>query len=232
MKTVGIIGGLGPETTSEFYLELLFGCQKKSSATRPPVLIWNVPLRLDVEREILEEAKNEERILPLLIDAAKRLENGGADFLVMPCNSLHIFITEIRASVHIPVLSIVEETVCFLKKQKISRAGVIATPTSIKHRLYENAFEREGIKYLVPDEFDQTKLGRIICSIVQNRGANKDRVAFLKILEKFRKQKVKHVLMACTDLQILIPQHDEMKIFDTMKIFADATVAKILDSKP
>ncbi|TAL56934.1 MAG: aspartate racemase, partial [Nanoarchaeota archaeon] len=106
MKTVGIIGGLGPETTSEFYLEIIFGCFSKNREVRPPILIWNVPLLYQIERDLLMKSEGEERYIPYLQDAARKLEKAGADFLVMPCNSLHIFIDEIRNSVSIPVLSI------------------------------------------------------------------------------------------------------------------------------
>lgn len=90
MKTVGIIGGLGPQTTAEFYLELVFSSYKIHKTSRPPMLIWNVPLRYRIEQDLITRAKGEERYLPYLTDAAKRLEAAGADFLVMPCNSLHI----------------------------------------------------------------------------------------------------------------------------------------------
>ena len=82
MKTVGIIGGLGPETTSEFYLEIVFGCYQKNKESRPPILIWNVPLEYRIEEDLLKKAIGEERYIPYLTEAAKRLDKGGADFLV------------------------------------------------------------------------------------------------------------------------------------------------------
>ena len=107
MKTVGIIGGLGPETTSEFYLELIFSCQKFNKVNRTPILIYIVPLPYDIEEDAIARSKGEERCVPFILDAAKSLERAGADFLVMPCNSLHTFIKEIRSAVKIPVFSIV-----------------------------------------------------------------------------------------------------------------------------
>lgn len=230
MKTVGIIGGLGPETTSEFYLEIVFGCYQKNKKNRPPILIWNVPLEYEIENDLLEKSTGEERYIPYLIDAAKKLEKGGADFLVMPCNSLHIFIKEIRGAVKIPVLSLIEETTKFLKDKKISKVGVLATSTSLKQKMYENAFKVEGIQQFVPDEFDQAKIGKIINNIVLNRHANKDRKEFLKIVNNLENNKVEDIILACTDLQLLIPHHPKLRIFDTMQIFVDATVREILEN--
>ena len=228
MKTVGIIGGLGPETTAEFYLEIIFGCYEQNKEARPPILIWNVPLRYAIEDDLLKKASGEERYLPYLIDAAKRLEKGGADFLVMPCNTLHTFIREIRQAVKIPVLSIVEETAKFLKSNKIREVGILATSSSLKKSLYEKALKAEGIKQIVPDGFEQVKIGRMISKLVMNRHANKDREELLKIINTFEKKGVKNVILACTDLQLLIPEHQRLKIYDTMKIFAQATIEKIL----
>ncbi|MBI2662892.1 amino acid racemase [Candidatus Woesearchaeota archaeon] len=229
MKTAGIIGGVGPETTAEFYLEIIFGCYKKNKEQRPPILIWNTPLKYEMESDLLQKSSGEERYIPYLIEAAQKLEKSGADFLVMPCNSLHIFIEQIRQAVKIPVLSIVEETVDFLKKSKINKVGVIATSTSIKRRLYAEALEKEGIELVVPDDFEQAKMGNVIKNIILNRHANRDREEIIKIINNFEKKKVKNIILACTDLQLLIPHHPVLKIYDTMKIFAEATVNTILE---
>ena len=138
MKTVGIIGGLGQETTSEFHLKVIFGCYQKNKDARPPILLWSVPLEYAIEDDLLQRSVGEERYIPYVTDAAKRLEKGGADFLVMPCNSLHIFIEEIRKAVDIPVLSILEETAGFLNKKGITEVGIFATSSSVKNKLYEN----------------------------------------------------------------------------------------------
>lgn len=228
MKTVGIIGGLGPETTSEFYLEIIFSCYKKDKTARPPILIWNVPLSYKIEEDLITKSEGEERYLPYLIDAAQRLEKGGADFLVMPCNSLHIFIQDLRKSVNIPVLSIIEETAKFLKEKKITEVGILATSTTIQRNLYKNKLDEIGTKQIIPDDFQQAKIGKIINNLVLTRHNNKDREEVLNIIKIFSEKNVKIVILACTDLQLLIPQFPGMEIYDTMKIFAQATVDKIL----
>lgn len=229
MKTIGIIGGLGPETTSEFYSEISFSCQEKDKTTRPPILIYSVPISYAIEEDAIAKGKGEARLIPLLTDAAKRLEKAGADFLVMPCNSLHEFINEIRESVKIPVLSIVEETTKFLKKNKIERVGIISTSITLDKKLYENSFISNEIEQLKPDDYQQAKIGKIIHNLVSNRHSNKDREELISIIDDFEKKGVNHVILACTDLQLLIPNHSRMRIFDTMKIFADATVREILN---
>jgi aspartate racemase len=228
MKTVGIIGGLGPETTSEFYLELVFSCYKKNKVNRPPILIWNVPLDYKIEEDLITKATGEERYIPYLIDAAKKLESGGAEFLVMPCNSLHIFINQIRQAVKIPVLSILEETAVFLKNKEIKEVGILATLTTINNKIYEEYLNKQDIKQITPDDFQQAKIGKIINNLVLSRHDNKDREELIKIIADFSNKGLSTVILACTDLQLLIPQFPNMQIFDTMKILVDATVEKVL----
>jgi len=228
MKTVGIIGGLGPETTSEFYLDIVFSCQKKSKKSRPGIIIASVPLPYEIEEDLITKNKGSERCIPFLVNEAKRLEKAGADFIVMPCNSLHVFIKEIRDAVDIPVLSIVEEMVKFLKKNKMKKVGIVSTSATIKNKLYETAFEENNIAYVTPDNFQQAKMGKFILNLVTGQQKNRDREELIQIINDFEKKNVDCVALACTDLQLLIPKHPRLKIFDTMKIFADATVEKIL----
>ena len=149
----------------------------------------------------------------------------------MPCNSLHEFIEEIRESVKIPVLSIVEETTKFLKEQGIAKVGIILTAITLDKKLYENSFVANGIKQIKPDDFQQAKIGKIIHNLVSNRYSNKDREELINIIDDFETKGVDYVILTCTDLQLLIPNHARMKIFDTMKIFADASVEAILKCK-
>lgn len=230
MKTVGIIGGLGPETTSEFYSEISFACQEKERIKRPPILIYSVPISYAVEEDAIASGKGEERLIPLLTDAAKKLEKAGADFLVMPCNSLHEFIKQIRESVKIPVLSIVEETTKFLNEKGISKIGIISTSITLDKKLYESSFMKNDIEQIKPNAFQQAKIGKIIHNLVSNRQSNKDREELISIIDDFETKGTSNVILACTDLQLLIPNHARMRIFDTMKIFADATVKEILNN--
>jgi aspartate racemase len=228
MKTVGIIGGLGPETTSEFYLDVIFSCYKKDQTARPGLVIASVPLPYKIEEDLIMRSEGSERMVPFLIAEAQRLEKAGADFVVMPCNSLHVFIEQIRESVKVPVLSIIEETVAFLKANGFKKVGIVSTSATIRNKLYENAFEAARIAYETPNALEQEKMGKFIMNLVMGQKSNKDRDELVEIINDFENKNVDCVMLACTDLQLLIPKHPTLKIFDTMKVLADATVREIL----
>ena len=222
-KTVGIIGGLGPETTAHFYLEVVFACSK-ISGRRPQILISNVAIPLEIEKEIITEARNEKNILPFLLHSAKQLENGGADFIVIPCNTVHIFIDDIRSSVRIPVLSIIEETSNFLRKEQIREIGLLATTATIKNKLFDEDLKRNGIKMKTPDDTNQSEMGKIIHHLVRGEKHKGDNKEFLGIIEKLN---VGDAVLACTDLQLLKVKHRKVRIFDTMEILAKATISEM-----
>jgi len=228
MKTIGIIGGLGPETTSEFYLDIVFSCAKKDKTARPAILISSVPLPYQIEEDLILRSEGMERYIPFLTAEAQRLEKSGADFIVMPCNSLHVFIENIRSAVKIPVLSIVEETVKFLKQEKMGKVGIVSTSATIKNKLYENAFVENGIEYVAPNELQQARMGKFILNLLVGQQKHRDREELISIINDFEDKGLACVILACTDLQLLIPSHKNLKIFDTMKIFADASVEEIL----
>ncbi len=228
MKSVGIIGGLGPETTTEFYLDVVFSCFKIDNTVRPSIVIASVHLPYQIEEDLIMRNEGAERYIPFLIHEAQRLEKAGVNFIVMPCNSLHIFIDQIRDSVRIPVLSIVEETIAFLQNNNFKKIGIVSTSATIKNKLYENAFAESGILFETPNDFQQEKIGKFIHNLVMGRQSNKDREELIAIINDFENKQVDCVALACTDLQLLIPRHPRIKVFDTMKILADATVRYIL----
>ena len=228
MKSVGVIGGLGPETTAEFYLEVVFQCQKINHEQRPSIVIGSVPLLFEIERDLIASNAGKERYVPFLVEEARRLEKAGVYFLVMPCNSLHVFIDEIRKAVSIPVLSIVEETISYLKNENFKTVGLISTSATITNNVYETKFKENDISYVTPNDLQRAKMDKIIQRLIEGRHLNDDRELILETVDDLAGQNVDCVALACTDLQLLVPNSTEVPIFDTMKVLAEATVRTIL----
>jgi len=228
MKSVGVIGGLGPETTSEFYLEVIFGCQKQNATQRPLIVISSVPLLFEIEKDLIASNTGKERYIPFLVNEAQRLEKSGVDFLVMPCNSLHVFIKEIRAAVKIPVLSIVEETISYLQQNNFSNVGLISTSATVKNNVYEDELRKNQINFETPSDLERAKMDKIIQKLIEGRQLNADRAEIINTANNLAKSGVDCVALACTDLQLLLPSSTDVPIFDTMKILANATVREIL----
>ena len=227
MKKVGIIGGLGPETTAKFYLEIIESVKKDKPFQRPEILIDSVKMDLKVEESFINGNDQSSAYLELLTSAAKSLEKAGADFLVIPCNTVHIFIEEIRAAVNIPVLSIIEEVTNFLVESSIKKIGLLATNNTLKTGLYGKTLELHSIKIFHPSKENQEKIGHLITRLVNGEHTQEDKTQLTKIINSLKENKVEAILLACTDLQLIISEHNSIPIFDTMKILAKATSKKI-----
>lgn len=225
MKTVGIIGGLGPETTANFFLEVLSLCFKTNKIRRPSMLIHNVPMFFKLEENFIKHSVGKKQFSGILINSAKMLEKGGADFIVIPCNTAHIFIEEIRKSVNIPVLSIVEETVDFLEKNNKKKIGLLATPATVRSKLFDDILENNGIKIDLPEKSEQDEIGVIVNKILKNNHTEKDKLKLLEIVNNLSDEDA--IVLACTDLHILIPPDPKRKIFDTMHILAISVARKL-----
>lgn len=222
MKTAGIIGGLGPETTTKFYLEIISSCAKKNNEARPPILIWNLPIPFKTEEDLIIRCKGQEKYLPFLIDAARGLEKAGADFLVMPCDTMHIFIKEIRNTVTIPIISIIDETLEEIKRGKIAKVGLLGTSTTINNNLFEK------IQPMVPNKKEQNLISKIIMHILTNNLSKRDKLIFHKITKQMTDDGAEAIILACTDLHQVSNQTKGVRFIDTLEVLKDATVKEIL----
>lgn len=228
MKVVGIIGGLGPGATSEFYLKVLSYCYEVDKKNRPPILIWSVPINFELEKNFIVGSVGGRKYLPHLRRAAERLEKAGADFLVMPCNSMHVFVDDLKKSTRLPILHIAEESVDFIVSKKVKRIGILATSNTLQGEIYQGRLSARGVDFVLPEVEDQKKLDFFISRVVS--GQNKDDIRELTwMINKFHRKGVEKILLACTDLKGV--DSGNGKIYDTTEILARATARKILNRR-
>ncbi|EKE04478.1 MAG: Aspartate racemase, partial [uncultured bacterium] len=111
MKTLGVIGGLGPQTTADLYRRIGELVDVSKTGQRPHIIIDSIPITTYLENENIIHEREFEPVLPYLINAAINLEKSGADFIVLACNSLHIFTKEITEAINVPFVSITDTVV-------------------------------------------------------------------------------------------------------------------------
>ncbi len=229
MKILGILGGLGPQTSARFYLDVVSLFKKSGMTERPPILMWNIPLSYEIEKRFITTGKGIEQYRTLLIEGAKILEKGGADFIVIPCNSVHILINEVRSAVSIPVLSIIEETVTFLLKKNTTQIGILATTPTLQSCLYQIPLEQKNIQVYLPDQSDQSTLDDLIKKLAGGESITEGQEILSSISQRLRKKGVTRILLACTDLQLLMVEDIKGCVYDTEKILVRSLV-KLLSS--
>lgn len=225
MKTVGILGGFGPETTAEFYMSII-NKSRKSGNAYPSILIHNVPVPFGLERDAVRDGKNADKFLPLLLDGLKAIDDK-SDFIVLPCNTLHIFIEELRDASSVPVINIFEELADEIKSRGLKKVGLMATSTTFKSGVLELELAKSGIEVIKPDTQCQGRLSEIIFLILQGNKSDKIRDELFSIARSLKSKGAEAVVLGCTDLQLLLKQPEELELIDTADVLADSVVARL-----
>lgn len=176
----------------------------------------------------VEQGVNSEKMLPYLINGAKILEKAGASFGILPCNTLHEYISDIRVSVKIPFLSILEETLLKLKELKIKNIGILATQTTVDSKIYDDILGRNGINILYPDKTEQRDINKIIIQLLNGKKGEFYSKKIKIICDSLQQRGVKSILLACTDLQMVTSNiKSSIPIIDTTEILIKASVREL-----
>ena len=226
-KTVGVIGGMGPEATVEFQRRLIAAVPARDDADHIHVLVDNntkIPSRIAA----LIEGHGEDP-LPVLIAMAKGLEKQGADFLVIPCNTAHYYLPAIAAAVSIPLLDMVGLSIARLAalSPKPERIGMLASPAVQKVGLYASRLRDAGFAALFPDEAGEEKILRVIRAVKANAMTAEHRKDYAAVAGALVQAGAQAFLIACTELSVLgPPEGATLPSIDALDALVDATVAE------
>ena len=225
MKTIGVLGGMGPEASSVFYQMIIDISHEKYKAVQdtdyPPMIIFSLALKGFDERGIV----NEKQVLSQLIEASKRLERSGSDFIVITCNTVHHFIEDLRKNVKIPILSIIEEVAKEINKDKIKTVGLLASESAIELDVYGRILKKNGINFIIPNNKEQKIVTQAILNVMTGKDLEKDKKELIEIINKMGLNGAKGVILGCTELPLIISEKsNKMKAYDTLKILAERSL--------
>lgn len=156
-KTIGILGGMGPEATAYFYELIVTQTKAETDQEHIKALIYSnpkIPPRTDA---ILKRGPSP---TPLIVEGFQRLKDSGADFVVMPCVTAHYFYPEVKDQVEIPFVSLLDEAVKWAKNEvpELRKAGLVASSGTLESRLFHNAFAQASIEVITPEEEEQDQV--------------------------------------------------------------------------
>ena len=175
---VGIIGGLGSETSCNFCLHVNTQFRRKMGC-QPDIVLENLPVSVQAEKKLIQGKLSEEHFR-LLLQAVRKLNAAEVDFLVLPCNTAHVFFPELQRRSSKPIINIIEVCAQKCKQEKFAKVGLLATTKTIQTKLHHQELERAGIEVLVPGRREQNELTSIILQIINHQFSKQQ----TKILEK------------------------------------------------
>jgi aspartate racemase len=221
--TVGILGGMGPLATLELFRRILAMTPASRDQDHLRIVIDNNPHIPDRTAAILQAGED---ALPLLRRTARGLENAGADFIAIPCNSAHHYLEGIQEAVHIPVLDMIGETVGRIKEHEV---GLLATDGVLRARVYHKMCERKGIDLVEPSAKEQKRIMAMIYDIKAGRDPATHVEGITELIERLRQRGAAAIIVGCTELS-LIPNKDHfsLPVYDALDILAQVAVERAL----
>ena len=221
---IGILAGMGPKSTGPFIDQVVTVFQTKTGAKNdidfPPMMIYSLPTPFFVDRPI-DHALMEKTICSGL----KKLEACGVSFIAMPCNTAHLYFSQLKQCIQIPLLNIVDLTLARIPKssQKIT---ILGTGPTIESQVYQKGLDLAHLSYILNPSW-QKKIDEIILCIKTST----DRQTILRVWEElsddFYRAKVDTVILACTDLNAVLNDiHSSFSIVDSSLCLAEAAVQK------
>ncbi|MAG53071.1 MAG: hypothetical protein CMH62_03865 [Nanoarchaeota archaeon] len=227
MKTLGIVGGLGPETGCNFCLSIN-NKLKKMTKTQPHIILDNLSISHDAEKKLINGGPSPEHF-NLIKKSVKRLNELNADFITIPCNTVHIFMNKLRRISKVPIISIIEETAKECRKLNLKKAGLLASTKTVKEKLHSNELKKNGIEVILPNSRDQSFISESILRIINNKITKKDEKRMLGVIKKLQKQGAEGIILGCTDLPLLISELDiPLPIINTTLILENASMNKLM----
>ena len=225
MKTIGMLGGMSWESTATYYRAINEGI-KAALGSLHSAKICMVSVDFD-EIEKLQHAGNWDATAEILAHAAKSIEAGGAEFLIICTNTMHKVAPRIEEAITIPILHIADATAQKLSADGIQRVGLLGTSFTMEQEFYKNRInEKYGIEVVVPEEADRGLIHRVIYDELC-LGIIKDesRAGYLKVIEGLMEQGVEAVILGCTEIALLVQQeHTSIVLYDTTEIHAQQAV--------
>ena len=225
MKTIGLIGGMSWESSIEYYRIINESTKAKLGGLHSAKsIMYSVDF---AEVEILQHQGRWAEAAEMLIDAARSLENGGAEFIVLCTNTMHKVADDIQAKVEIPLLHIADATAQVVIDAGLKKIGLLGTRFTMEEEFYKGRLsEKYSLSVLVPNAQAREIVHHVIYDeLVVGKIEQRSKEQYIDIIEQMVDQGVEGVILGCTEIGLLIHKPDsQVPLFDTTRIHAKAAV--------
>jgi len=230
MKTLGMIGGVGPESTIDYYKNIIAMYRERKPDGHYPQLVIN---SIDLQKGIdFLEADNLAGMTKFLLSEIERLPPAGADFGIIAANTPHIVFDDIEPKLPIPFISIVEATCDYAKARNLKRLALFGTRYTMQADFYQKVFKRAGIELVVPEPEDQDYIHeKYFAELVPGIFLPETRENLFAIIDRMKaKVDIQGVTLAGTELALILrgESHNGVALLDTGKIHCQAAVNEML----
>ncbi|MCC6643438.1 amino acid racemase [Candidatus Peregrinibacteria bacterium] len=204
IKTIGILGGMGPVASADTYVALTNICQQKYQAVQdsdfPKIILYSCPIQEFDHEGFTEDALQRKVILDKLIAALQTLEKAGAQLVVIDCNTVHYFFDELQKSINIPIVNLIRLTVDYVQAMKYKKVAVLCSQTSRDLNLYAAPLKASGLEVLQTSDAEQEIINEAILAVMGGT-VNTHHIAHInELIENYAHAGAECVILGCTEI--------------------------------
>ena len=225
-KIIGILGGMGPEATIDLFYKIIKSTPAEKDQEHLRVIIDNNPKIPDRTTAILGKGEDP---LPALQETARNLEKAGADFIIIPCNTAHYYISQIQESVNIPILNMIEETAKETQQRtpQIKKIGLLASMGTYKMEIYHQHFKKFNIEVISPEEKDKEEVMKVIYAVKAGDLSEKVKKNIIQIAQKLIDKGAEAIIAGCTEIPLILKEGDvPVPLIDPTQVLAKMAIKK------
>jgi amino-acid racemase len=225
MKTIGLVGGMSWESTLEYYRVInQYTKERLGGFHSARIVLYSVDF---AEVEVRQHEGRWDDLTRLMIDAAQRVERGGAEILLICTNTMHKMADDVQKEIQIPIVHIVDVTAKAIKSRSLKKMGLLGTRFTMEQDFYkQRLIQKHGLEVIIPEEKEREEIHAILYNelcLGEVKGPSKK--IFRRIIAGLEARGAQGIILGCTEIPLLVSQEDYgIPLFDTTTLHARAAV--------
>ncbi len=220
-KALVILGGMGPEASVYMYKRMIELASEEFGAKHnddfPEIILHSIPVP-----DFISSTKEKQRALDMLEERVRKLNKLDISCVSIACNTAHLLLSDLQNVSNVPFVSMIDEVVNEVKKDKRKVIGLIGTPMITKTKLYQKVLEKNGIKTLIPTEIQIGTQENVIRNVIAGKLLKSDTKKLESIAESLRKKGAEGIILGCTELPLVFPGTYRLPIYNSVEILSRA----------
>ncbi len=222
-QPITIFGGMGPQASARMYQLLIE--KSMQHAKSQPEIFPHIILRSLAVPDFISSTARQAEAKKIMGQEAERANTDESAVIAIACNTAHLFADVITSRCHAPFVSMIEEVAHYVGQAGIRKVGLLASPTTIRTRLYADELERQSIACIEPSTKQAEKLERIIRAVLAGKATARHSAELQAIAKSLVEQGAEAVILGCTELPLVFPKSGtKIRAFDSLDIVADRLI--------
>lgn len=229
-KSIGIIGGMGPQASAKLLEVLISMCTKdfgaKNDSDFPEIILNSVAVP-----NFISNKESVDEVLKILKQSVKNLEKFNPVCLAICCNTAHLLLKDLQSNTDVPFVSIIDEVAKKVAESGIEKVGLLGTPVTIDSGLYQDTLGKQRIEVIIPSKKDRKLVETVIFNVLAGKANKKDELLLATVAGLLKEKGAQGVILGCTELPLIFPKDFPGPVFDSIEILVRALLQKFYGIK-